>query len=125
MDQLSPLAAARMFLPKIPAFLKSAVYHSLWLSPTSTKWDLRTELTVTFLRSFMSGDKPTPVLKQQRFTLKEPGIKGAMWISKIALPTPPESEHILNILTTAIDALKQDSNETYTLPAVTPVEAEW
>lgn len=73
----------------------------------------------------MSGDKPTPVLKQQRYTLKDPGIKGAMWISKVTLPTPPESEHLLKLLATSIDALKQDSNEKYTLPVVMPVEAEW
>lgn len=125
MDQLGPLAAARIFLPKLPSFIKSAVYHSLWLSPTSTKWDLRTELTITFIRSLMSGSKPTPILKQQRFTLEDPGIKGAMWISKVTLPAPSEAEDILNLLTSTIDALKQDDSEKYTTPSIVPVEAEW
>ena len=125
MDQLSPLAAARMFLPRLPSFLKSAVYHSLWLSPTSTKWDLRTELTVSVLRSLMSGSKPTPISKQQRFTLRDPGIKGRMWISKVALPAPPDEEDILSLLTSAIDALKDSGSEQYTIPSVAPVEAEW
>ena len=125
MDQSSPLAAARMVLPRLPFFLKSAVYHSLWLSPTSTKWDLRTELTVTFLRSLMSGSKPTPISKQQRLTLRDPGIKGTMWISKVALPAPPDEEDILSLLTAAIDALKDSGSEQYTIPSVAPVEAEW
>ena len=125
MEQPSPFAAVRMVLPQLPSFLKTAVYHSLWLSPTSTKWDLRTELTVTFLRSLLDGPKPTPIAKQQRFTLRDPGIRGRMWISKVALPAPPDEEDILSLLTSAIDALKDNGSEQYTIPSVAPVEAEW
>lgn len=125
MDQVSPLASARMFLPNLPSVLKSAVYHSLWLSPTSTKWDLRTELTVAFLRGILGGSKPTPILKQQRFTLKDPGIKGPMWISKVTLPAPSDEGDILSLLTSAIDDLKDSGGEQYTIPSVVPVEVEW
>ena len=125
MDQISPLATARMFLPKLPSVLKSAVYHSLWLSPTSTKWDLRTELTIAVLRSFMAGWKVTPILKQQRFTLKDSGIKGNTWVSKVTLPPPSEAEDILRLFISAIDALKQYDSEQYTVPSLAPIEAEW
>ena len=125
MDQISPLATARMFLPKLPSVLKSAVYHSLWLSPTSTKWDLRTELTIAFLRSFMGGSKITPILRQQRFTLKDSGIKGDTWVSKVTLPAPSEADDILRLVISAIDALKQYGGEQYTIPSLAPVEAEW
>ena len=125
MDRISPLATARMFLPKLPYVLKSAVYHSLWLSPTSTKWDLRTELTIAFLRSLMGGSNVTPILKQQRFTLKDSGIKGDTWVSKVTLPAPSEADDILRLFVSAIDALKQCGSEQYTVPLLAPVEAEW
>ena len=125
MDQISPLATARIFLPKLPSVFKSAVYHSLWLSPTSTKWDLRTEVTIAFLRSFMGGWKVTPILRQQRFTLKDSGIKGDIWVSKVTLPVPLEADDILRPFISAIDALKQYGSEQYTVPSLAPVEAEW
>lgn len=121
MEDLSPLAALRLIGPKVPIALKSVLYHSLWLTPNSSKWDLRTRLAVDILRSFMGG-KPTPISKQQRLFQIEPGIKGPMWISKCTLPPPPES--VLDLLTAAIDSMKTGS-ENYTLPPRLPVEVEW
>jgi len=120
MDDISPLTALRLFVPKVPSVLKSALYHQFWLSPTSTKWDLRTELTIHIVRSFMSG-KPTPISKQQRL-FKDPGIKGAVWISKVTLPPPPEP--LLDLLATAINSSKTASGR-YDVPRPVPVEAEW
>ena len=121
MEQITPLAALRVFAPKIPLVVKSAFYHSLWLSPTSTKWDLRTELTIQIVRSFMGSSKPTPISKQQRL-FKDPGIKGAIWISKVTLPPPQDA--LLDLLTTAIDASKTGPAQ-YDIPSLAPVEAEW
>ncbi|KAL8732896.1 MAG: hypothetical protein Q9166_002497 [cf. Caloplaca sp. 2 TL-2023] len=119
----SPSALLRLLLPKVPFIAKTALWHTLWLSPTSSKWDLRTEITVKIIRSLLDSPEPTPLLKQQRWSLKDPGIKGPMWISKVTLPKP-EEEDIRDVLVEAIESLK-DSGGIYTIPAIVPVEAEW
>ena len=115
--------ALRFFLPKVPFVLKSAVYHSLWLSPTSSIWTLKTELTIQILRSLCSS-KPTPISKQQRSSLRDFGIKEPTWISKVTLPPPAEAQELLDLLVSAVDALKEGS-ERYEIPSISPVEAEW
>ncbi|KAL8733058.1 MAG: hypothetical protein Q9181_003729 [Wetmoreana brouardii] len=119
----SPSALLRLFVPKIPFIAKAALWHSLWLSPTSSKWDLRTELIVTIIRSLLDSPEPTPLLKQQRWSLKDPGIRGKMWISKVTLAKPQE-EDIRDILVEAIDSMKEGKGR-YTIPPIVPVEAEW
>ena len=121
MEDLKPLTALRIFAPKVPLIAKSALYHSLWLSPTSAKWDLKTELTIQVLRSFLGSSKPLPISKQQRL-FKDPGIKGPVWISKVTLPPPPHP--LLDLLITAIESLKTGS-EQYGIPLPAPVAAEW
>ena len=123
MDFSSPTAIARMMLPKVPLLFSTAIYHSLWLSDTSSKWDLKTELIVKLIRSFLSG-KPRPLGAQQAASLRDPGIKGKMWISKVTLQAP-ESTDVLNILCKAVDDMKEDGNEKYTTPPICAVEAEW
>ncbi|KAI4189434.1 MAG: hypothetical protein L6R41_001485 [Letrouitia leprolyta] len=119
----SPSALLRLLVPKLPFIAKTALWHSLWLSPTSSKWDLRTEITIHVIRSLLNNPKPTPLLEQQRWSLKDPGIKGKMWISKVTLPKP-EEEDIRIVLTEAIDSMDEGKG-TYTTPAIVPVEAEW
>lgn len=124
---LSPLGFLRLSLPKVPLLAKSALLHTLWLSPTSTKVDLKTELVVAFIRSLLDSPTPNPISKQQAFSLKDPGIKGRMWVSKVTFPAPVESQEqdVLALLTRAIDDLKNMPNQQYTIPEVLPVEAEW
>ena len=93
------------------------------MSKTSSKWDLRTELVVKFIRALVSSPAPTPIGKQQRMSIRDPGIKGPMWISKITIPTPGE-DNVKTALVNAVDALKE-GGEQYTLPEMVPVEAEW
>ncbi|KAL8768653.1 MAG: hypothetical protein Q9209_005212 [Squamulea sp. 1 TL-2023] len=119
----SPLGLLRVLLPKVPFIAKTALWHTLWLSPTSSKWDLRTEIIVNIIRSLLNSPKPTPLLKQQQWSLKDPGIKGPMWISKVTLPKP-EEEDIRDILIETIKSLKAGDG-VYTSPALLPVEAEW
>ncbi|KAL8718059.1 MAG: hypothetical protein Q9225_004767 [Loekoesia sp. 1 TL-2023] len=119
----SPSALLRLFVPKLPFIAKTALWHSLWLSPTSSKWDLRTEITVRIIRSLLENPKPTPLSKQQRWSLKDPGIKGKMWISKVTLVNP-EEEDTRDILIEAIYNM-DDGKGTYTTPTTVPVEAEW
>ncbi|KAL8680657.1 MAG: hypothetical protein Q9186_003142 [Xanthomendoza sp. 1 TL-2023] len=120
----SPAALLRLFVPKVPFIARTALWHTLWLSPTSSKWDLRTEITVNIIRTLMDSPQPTPLLKQQTWSLKDPGIKGPMWISKVTLPKPEEQD-IHHLLIEAIDRLNEGGEGTYTTPAILPVEAEW
>ena len=119
----SPAAVARLVVPKVPFLCKTAIWHSLWLSPTSTKWDLKTELIIKMLRSILDSPHPTPISKQQRASLKDPGIKGKMWISKVTFQVPKEDD-ARNLLISAIEDLKE-GREIYTTPNLAPVEAEW
>ena len=118
----SPTALARAILPKVPLLVKTALWHTLWPSPPSAKWDLKTELIVTGVRALLNSPTPTPISIQQRNSIKDPGIKGKMWISKVTF-APPE-EDVRNILITVVEEMKSGV-EIYTVPRIAPVEAEW
>ena len=74
------------------------------------------------LRALLDSPTPTPISKQQKNSLKDPGIKGKMWISKVTFPAPEED--VRNILVTAVEEMKS-GGEIYTVPVIAPVEAEW
>ncbi|MCJ1386650.1 hypothetical protein MMC17_009776, partial [Xylographa soralifera] len=113
----------KVVLLKVPFLLQTAASHTLGLSSTSSKWDLKTELIVKFIRSLMTSPEPTPIGKQQRMTLKDPGIKGPIWISKITVSIPEEDD-ASKALNNAIDALKE-GGEVPPPAIIAPVEAEW
>ena len=71
----------------------------------------------------LNSPHPSPISKQQRTSLRDPGIKGNMWISKITLPAPEEDD-VLTILNQAVDDLKKPG-EIYTPAVMAAVEAEW
>ncbi|KAL6718985.1 hypothetical protein ACLMJK_003220 [Lecanora helva] len=119
----SPAAVARLVIPKVPFLCKTALWHSLWLSPTSSKWDLKTELIIKMIRSILDSPTPTPISKQQKASLKDPGIKGKMWISKVTLPAPGEGD-VRDLVMNAVDAFK-DGGEVCAPPELCPVGAEW
>lgn len=113
----------RFLFPKTPLILKTAALNVLGLSPNAAKQDARTEITVNVLRSMMSV--PSPLGKQQHITLKDPGIKGPMWIATVKLAAPSgQDDDLRELLAKAIEALKE-GGETYKLPDVAGVEAEW
>ena len=116
---------ARTLLPQTPALFKSALSHSLGLSPTSSKLDFKSAMIVAVLRAYFisGGQSGSSIAKQQALTLKDPGIKGKMWISKVTLPPAPEND-ILDILLKVIEDMKEGS-ETFTRPTMAPLEAEW
>jgi len=113
--------AIRLLVPRVPLMFKTALFHSLWLSPTSSKWDLKAELIITMLRSIMTSNTSS-ISKQQAFSLRDPGVKGPMWISRVELPVPEDDLRLL--LFRVIDEMK-DGDETYTKPDLRPVHAEW
>lgn len=113
----------KFLLFKTPFILKTALFHVLSLSPTASKWDLRTALIVNIVRDMLSNSPPSTISKQQEDTLRDPGIKGKMWVSKVTMPAPSE-DALVDLLVNTIDALKLE-NESYSRPAPVPVEAEW
>ncbi|PKX93487.1 alpha/beta hydrolase [Aspergillus novofumigatus IBT 16806] len=108
----SLLDAARFLIFRVPLVLKTALFHVLKLNPTSTKWDLRTALTVTIIRNVLCNSPPSTISMQQRSTIQDPGVKGRMWGA------------IRDVLSQAIRAIGTGDEE-YLTPALAPVTAEW
>ena len=121
--ETSPIAIAKLVLPKVPFLFKTAIWHSLWLSPTSTKWSLKTELIVKMIRTLLDSPHPVPISKQQKASLKDPGIKGKMWISKVTFPAPDEND-AYRLLIRAVEAMGHEG-ELWTHPKSVPTGAEW
>jgi acetyl esterase/lipase len=120
----SPSALLKLLVPKAPFILKTALWHSLSLSSTSSKWDLRTALTINILRDMIGPNSdPTPISKLQRLTTRDPGVKGKVWASKVRLPVPAEDD-VRELLFQAIADMGTGA-ETWTKPAATPLEGEW
>ena len=120
--EVSPSALAKILLPKTPLILKTALFNTLSLSANASKQDLRTEVTVAIIRSMLS--RRVPLGKAQRFGLRDLGIKGRIWIAKLTLLAPEDTEGPREALVRAIRELG-DGQETYSLPEVTNVEGEW
>ena len=110
-------------LPRIPFLVRIAIAHSLGHLETSSKWSLKTTLIVNFVRSLLTRGPPKSISVQQAFSLKDPGIEGPMWVSKIIVPAPSERD-ALDKLLGAIDARKSPG-AVYNIPTIDPIEAEW
>lgn len=110
----------KAIIVRVPMIIKTLLLHGLRMSPTTGKQDLRTELTVAIVRSFLSPKHS--ILKTQKNSLRDPGIKGPMWVSKVTLPRPEID--VRDAVLRAIDDLKT-GDETFDIPAIAAVEAEW
>lgn len=120
----SPSALIKFLLPKTPFLLKTALWHSISMSPTSSKWDLRTEMTVNMLRDMLGPNStPTPISKLQRLTCKDPGVKGKVWVSKVQ-QSAPEEDDVRQMMFKAIEDMGT-GEETWMKPEQRPLEAEW
>jgi len=126
MDTSNPIPIAKALLPKVPLIGKTAVSHTFGLSEHSKHWDLRTALIINVLRSFIIDSPPQPISKVQHMSVKDPGIKGRIWISKVTMPKPAEDD-IRQALFKAIEALMEPGEGPggYKEPELLPVEAEW
>ena len=124
--EVSPIPMIKAMLPKVPLIGKTALYHTLGVSEHSKHWDLKTELIISVLRSFIVDSPPEPISKLQHLTLRDPGVKGRIWISKVILPKPDEDD-LRQSLFKAIEGLKGpgDSPGGFKEPELLPVEAEW
>ncbi|KKZ62533.1 hypothetical protein EMCG_02939 [[Emmonsia] crescens] len=121
MDGKLNFATLKALAVRVPLLLKITALHVFKRSPAAGKQDLQVELVVNLLRSFITFSHPLG--KAQRGTLKDPGIKGPMWISKIKMPKPAENS-VLQSLIKAIEHHKE-GHETYDVPEPADVEAEW
>ena len=117
------LGLLKFIVPKIPAMTWAGMKHTLYLSPTSTKWDLRTEIQVTVLRNMMGGSTPQSVGKTQALTLHDPGAKGRLWAARTVVPKPTDDGSREAIFGAIADM--GDGTETYTRPQSADIRAEW
>lgn len=118
----NPVAFLKAMLPRVPLVLKTILLHGVGLSPVSGKQDLRTELTVVIIRSFMKFKQP--LRKQQKGSMRDPGIRGPLWVAKVTLPKPEDA--VQDAVIKAFEELKVDgAGATCDIPGVGPVEAEW
>ncbi|KAI1777088.1 alpha/beta hydrolase fold-domain-containing protein [Hypoxylon cercidicola] len=114
-------------LPKIPLILKVILLHILGRSESAQYLDLRSDLTISVLRSMLNPAKSRTVSEVQAMTLRDPGVKGKMWVSTMASQVPPETG-IRDALFAAIDAMsgpEQKGAPPLAVPDIVPVEAEW
>jgi acetyl esterase/lipase len=119
---ISLTGLVRLLLPRVPLLLKTALLNALSLSPNSSKQDLQTELTVIIIRSIITIRRPMTYL--QHISRKDPAIKGPVSIAKVTILAPSEVNGPRDAIVQAIKALG-DGTETYTLPAIDAVNAEW
>lgn len=110
----------RAFLLRIPLILKTLFLHGFHMSPVSGKQDLRTELTTAIIRSFITFK--LPLTQTQKNSMRDPGVKGPMWVSKVVLPEPGFG--VRDAVVSAIETLRS-GEETFDVPGVGPVEGEW
>lgn len=120
----SPSALLKILLPRTPFILKTALAHTLYLSDTSSKWDLRTELTIKVLRNMLGPDsKSTSITKMQRLTTKDPGVKGKVWVSKVRFEVPEEDDTRQTVFKAIEDM--GTGEETWERAEARALEAEW
>lgn len=121
------LRLALTVLPKIPNVIRVALLHVLRISESSQYLNLKSDVIVAFLRGMLDMSNPEPLSEVQRMTLQDPGIKGRIWVAKVASEVPPE-EDIRATLLAAIDTMNKrsgTSDEKCRVPDLIPVEAEW
>ncbi|KAI1402708.1 alpha/beta hydrolase fold-domain-containing protein [Hypoxylon fuscum] len=115
-------------LPKVPLIIKVVLLHLLKRSESAQYLDLRSDVTISVIRSMLDPAKPRAVSEVQAMTLRDPGVKGKMWVSTAASKVPPE-HGIRDALLAAVAGLsgpgQEDAAPTFRIPDIVPVEAEW
>lgn len=133
-------------LSHVPSLARVAFLHILRLSQQSKYLDLRTELIVATIRSFVNSPRPLSITATQALLGRDRGVKGRIWVSRYANPVPADAASVRDALLAAIDGLAAEmpsKNETGDsssanhhkaplassllprVPEVVSVEAEW
>ncbi|KAL8357573.1 hypothetical protein RB598_002399 [Gaeumannomyces tritici] len=95
-------------LSQVPSLARVALLHVLRLSQQSKYLDLRTELVVAALRSFVNSPRPLSITATQALLGRDPGVKGRIWVSRYANPVPADAASVRDALLAAIDGLAAD-----------------
>ncbi|CAM1506513.1 Fc.00g061540.m01.CDS01 [Cosmosporella sp. VM-42] len=111
-------------LPALPTIARTTIAHFLRLSTTSHYLSLHTTLIITILRTLLTPSRPQSVTTLQKFSIRDPGVKGRIWIANYASPVPPETA-ILDALLGAIERPGGPLDAGFRTPALADVEAEW
>ncbi|SPO02666.1 related to acetyl-hydrolase [Cephalotrichum gorgonifer] len=120
------LALVLALLPQVPLILRVCLLHVLRLSESAKYLDLRSAVTVSVIRSLIAPSRPATISETQRLTLRDPGIKGRIWVSKYTAPRPPETG-VRDVLLAAIAGMRPPADPSLATrrPDIVPVEAEW
>jgi acetyl esterase/lipase len=121
------LAILKLLLPKLPFILRVILMHVFHMSEPAKYMDLRSDVTVSFMRDMIVNGDPQPLSKSQALSIRDPGIKGRIWISSVVSQAPPELS-VRDTLLAAIDSMKKDlvpSDGECRIPKLVPVTAEW
>ncbi|KAJ5792825.1 uncharacterized protein N7503_008803 [Penicillium pulvis] len=121
-DMKHTITQLKLLVSRIPLILRTLILHGIRMSPVSGKQDLRTELVTVIIRSFVSGDDRKTMSETQKNSMRDPGIKGPMWVAKVTLPQPEMD--VRDAVLHAIELLG-NGQETFDIPAVNEVGAEW
>ncbi|MCJ1293585.1 hypothetical protein MMC34_005140, partial [Xylographa carneopallida] len=78
---------------------------------------------VALIRRVMMNGTSSTVSARQNATTHGPGVRGAVWVSRITYSKPPETD-ISESVRKAIDLLG-DGTERYRMPEVGELEAQW
>lgn len=113
-------------LPKVPLITRVALLHVLHLSKSSKYLDLRSDLIVSVLRSYLQPTKLRSITSTQKLANRDTGVKGRIWVATYASPARSETD-VLDAIVGVIQSLRTpDTPEIdLRLPEVLPVEAEW
>ncbi|KAF9876011.1 hypothetical protein CkaCkLH20_06457 [Colletotrichum karsti] len=113
-------------LPKVPLISRVALLHVLHMSKPAKYLDLRSELIVAVLRSYISTTKPRSITSTQKLANRDGGVKGRIWVSTYASPASSEKD-VLDAILGAIQSLRAPGTPEIDvrLPDLLPVEAEW
>ena len=115
-------------LHQIPLIARTAVLHIFRYSEPSNYMDLWTEIIIVVLRNFLAPGRVTSITSAQRIFARDAQVKGQMWISKYACPTPTDC-NVRDVLAGVVEGLRDGQEEEpqckLKMPGVARVEAEW
>ncbi|KAK7435254.1 hypothetical protein CaCOL14_012903 [Colletotrichum acutatum] len=113
-------------LPKVPLITRVALLHVLHLSKSSQYLDLRSDLIISVLRSYLQPAKLRSITSTQKLANRDSGVKGRIWVATYASPVPPETDVRDAIIGVIQSTRAPDTPELkLRLPDIVPVEAEW
>lgn len=116
-------------LPLLPLVARVSLLHILQLSDAAEYLDLRSSLFVAVMRALLIPTRPHSISDIQKFTMRDSGAQGSIWISRYASPAPPETA-IRDALIDTVQRLARRPGDSKSrarvpVPDLVDVEAEW